>query len=324
MKVRAHANIALAKYWGKLDTKLNLPAVPSLSMTLAALYTDTEVFFEDGLTQDEISLNGASASASQTRRIVELLDRIRLLSHEPRKARVVTSNNFPTASGLASSASGFAALTVAASRATGLDLAPEKLSALARRSSVSAARSLFEAFVELERGTKGDDSLAARAVTMKEPWNLCMVIALAGEQEKKIGSTEAMNRSAETSPYYSSWLDQHAPVLFKQIKQALLERDLPDLGSAMEQSTLCMHTTALTAVPAIYYWNAATLNAMQTVRELRETNAIPVWFTMDAGAHLKALCEKQYSDQVAVALAKVPGISKTIVSGIGPGVAQLP
>ena len=137
----ARANIALAKYWGKADVQLNLPAVPSVSITLAPLTTRTTVSFVDGLDADRFLLGGAPAEPKETARVTKLLDRVRALSGLALRAEVTSANEFPTASGLASSASGFAALAAAARAAAGLPFDRDAISALARASSVSSCRS---------------------------------------------------------------------------------------------------------------------------------------------------------------------------------------
>src|SRR5262249_23714672 len=140
---RACANIALVKYWGKRDARINLPAAGSLSLTLDALVTTTRVAFDGGLAADELVLGGAPATAAERQRVSPFLALVRAAAGIQTRARVVTTNAFPTASGLASSASGYAALAVAASAAAGAELPPRALSILARRGSGSAARSVF-------------------------------------------------------------------------------------------------------------------------------------------------------------------------------------
>jgi len=76
-RATARANIALAKYWGKADAALNLPAVPSVSMTLDPLLTQTRVSFVDGLAADSFLLGGHFAEPEETARVTKLLDRVR-------------------------------------------------------------------------------------------------------------------------------------------------------------------------------------------------------------------------------------------------------
>ena len=314
----AHANIALAKYWGKSDVLHNLPAVPSISLTLAELTTETEVSFDADLERDELVLDGRVSTSSEMRRVVALLDRVRTEAGVQRHARVVSENRFPTAAGLASSASGFAALAAAAMEAARCESDPHAWSAMARRSSASAARSIYGGFVELPAGAPGEDDLYARPIAAADHWNVRLVIALTATGPKSVGSTEAMERSRRTSPFYESWVAT-APRWCDAVRMAVVERDLDVLGEAMEQSTLAFHCCAITSLPSVLYWGPATLAALDTVRSLR-SDGIGVWATMDAGPHVKALCETEHAPDVRAALLGTAGVLDVIVAAPGSGV----
>ena len=315
---RACANIALAKYWGKADLKWNVPAVPSISLTLDQLVTETRVRFDPSLRADLVRLDGRRAGMKEAERVIAMLNRIRSEADLRLKARVTSSNRFPTAAGLASSASGFAALAAAASAAAGLRFNARRLSALARASSASAARSIYGGFVELPSGKRGDSNLAARPIAAPNHWNLRLVVALTEPGAKKVGSTEGMERSRKTSPYYRAWIDQ-APKWSRKIKRAIKDRDLDTLGAAMELSTLAFHCCAMTSDPPVLYWAPATLAALGTVRGLRE-RGVSAWATMDAGPHVKALCHSGDAERVRHALARTHGVNRTWVAKPGPGV----
>jgi diphosphomevalonate decarboxylase len=317
-RARARANIALAKYWGKSDETLNLPAVPSISMTLDPLVTETTVEFREGLASDEFVLNDAPALAVEDKRVTALLDRVRAESGVELRARVASKNHFPTASGLASSASGFAALAAAARAAAGLAFDAAKVSALARQSSASAARSVFGGYVELPAGEPGDASLAAHVVFPPEHMALAIVVAVTAEGRKSVGSTDGMTHTRDTSPYYRAWVDS-APALADEVRAGLSTRDLGRIGRAMEQSTLAMHACGLAAGPGLVYWQPATLAAFAKVRELRG-DGLEVYATMDAGPHVKALCRAEDAVAVSRALATAPGVLRTLLAGPGPGV----
>jgi len=302
---RAHANIALAKYWGKLEQGHNLPAVPSLSLTLDALETETSVEFDDALGADEFSLDGRPAKEKEMKRVVGLLERVRAAAGMKAFARVASKNSFPTAAGLASSASGFAALAMAASRAAGLAASPRAASALARAASVSAARSIYGGYAVLPAGAE-----YAEPVVPGEHFPLRMIVALTRAGEKAVGSTEGMLRTAMTSPYYPGWV-AHAPRLFERIKKAVLERDLESLGPAVEASALAMHASMYAADPPIVYFSPATFAAMEAVRELR-ASGVPAFFTMDAGPHVKVLTAPEHADRVAARLSEAPGVLDVI------------
>jgi diphosphomevalonate decarboxylase len=314
----ARANIALAKYWGKSDVRLNLPAVPSISMTLDALVTTTTVELDPKLAHDRVTLDDRPSKGREYERIVEVLDRLRKEARIRTKARVTSANAFPTAAGLASSASGFAALVAAAREAMGLERDDRETSRIARWASASAARSVYGGFVELPRAKRGDDSLAAKPLFDPSHWDLRMVIALATYEAKAVGSTEGMERSRKTSPLYDAWIEA-APRLTREVRAAIEARDLPKLGRAMEQSTMSFHSTALSSSPPIVYWTGTTLGALAAVRALRDRRGIDVYATMDAGPHVKALCRPRDASLVRRTLARVPGVLEVIVAAPGRG-----
>lgn len=319
---RAHPNIALAKYWGKAPDSGNAPAVPSLSVTLAGLSTTTRVCFDPSLAADVLVLNGRETGGRELARASQLLDRVRARAGLACPAIVESTNDFPTASGLASSASGFAALAHAAWHAAGLDASPADVSDLARRSSASAARSVYGGFVELPAGVAGRDAvLPARPLAPEGHLPLAVLVAVTAEGPKATGSTSGMNETERTSPYYAAWV-RHAGELFGEIKEALLARDLPRLGEAAEASALAMHASALAARPGLLYWTGATIEALAKVRALRAGGA-GVWATIDAGPHVKALCAPGEADVIAGELAKTPGVLRVLRALPGPGASLI-
>jgi diphosphomevalonate decarboxylase len=311
----AHPNIALAKYWGKQAFGHNLPAVPSLSVTLDGMATRTTVTFVEGLAADELELNGAAADEGARKRVAGLLDRVRKAASSRLHARVSSRNDFPTASGLASSASAFAALAVAAARAAGLSSTSAELSDLARCTSVSSARSVLGGFVELPRGERDDVVLPAREVAPREHWDLSVVVAVTREGPKDVGSSEGMAHTAKTSPYFGAWVER-APSVFARVKEAVLARDLERLGVAAEESALAMHAAAIAAAPAVLYWTGATVEALGEVRRLR-SRGVGAYATIDAGPHVKVLCEGRDAERVAASMREVPGVLRTIITRPG-------
>lgn len=313
----AHPNIALAKYWGKLDVEGNFPAVPSLSVTLSGMRTETTVRFDPRLGEDRLLLQGEPASASAAARMIALLDRVRNAAGFTTRAEVVSENDFPTASGLASSASGFAALALASVRAAGLDWDLAAVSDLARRSSASAARSIFGGFVALPAGETGLATLPAEPLLPSEHWDLVVVVAVVTERAKDVGSTEGMLRTARTSPLYEGWL-RGAEGIYQRVRRALFDRDLEALGQAVEQSALAMHGSAMGADPPIVYFRPATIAALEAVRALRREGTL-AYATIDAGPHVKVVTEASSLDVVAAAMKAVPGVERLIVARPGPG-----
>ncbi|MCA9567838.1 MAG: diphosphomevalonate decarboxylase [Myxococcales bacterium] len=292
----AHPNIALVKYWGKRDTALNLPAVPSISLTLDGFRTRTQVIW--GVEEDAVHHDGQPAAAAFAKRVTDFLD---IIDPNRPPCMVLTENNFPVGAGLASSASGFAALAVAATRAAGRTDDRTALSALARQGSGSACRSLFGGFVEWKLGNRPDGSDShATPIASRDYWAVAMVVAVVNEGPKAVGSTDGMEASRHTSPYYKGWVDS-APADVEAAKDAIYDRDLDALGRVMEHSTLKMHACMMAANPPLLYWMPATLALMAEVRELR-ASGISAWATMDAGPQVKVLCRRKDADRVREAL----------------------
>jgi len=314
---QAHPNIALVKYWGKRDPALNLPSVPSLSITLDSLTSRTQIEFVPGLAQDEFLLNDET-NESMTERVSHCLDWFRNLAGCELRAGVTSKNNFPTAAGLASSAAGFAALVVAANEALGLSLDRTELSRFARRASGSAGRSLFSGFAEQNMGTRPDGSdCQVTSVVEADFWPLEVVIAITSEHAKKTGSSEGMLRSSATSPCFPGWVDTAAGDL-DAARQAVLGRDFDKLATVSESSCLKMHAVMLSSQPALIYWNGATVDCIERVRELRNAGQ-GVFFTIDAGPQLKAVCLPGHGETVAASLAEIPGVKRVIQCALGPG-----
>lgn len=313
----AHTNIALAKYWGKRDTRLNLPAVGSISVTLKDLYTRTAVRFNPEIESDKLFLNGIRANEKQVMRISRFLDLIRQRVNCTKFAEVTSENNFPTGAGLASSASGFAALALAATRAADLTLPSDELSKIARQGSGSAARSIFGGFVEMKMGQKGDGSDSfAIPLSDENYWPLTILIAVTSEEEKTTGSTEGMKITAETSPFFEVFVNSSINDL-SEMRSAIMQRDLEHLGEIAEHSCLKMHALMLSARPALIYWNSATVSVMHKVREMRN-RGIQVYFTIDAGPQVKVICEQKNSEKIKNEIKKIPGIKKIFKTSPGP------
>ena len=327
---RAGSNIAFIKYWGVADgaEDLNIPLNNSISMTLADAHTTTTVAWDDSgcLPEDTVAIDGVQLVGASAERTVAHLDRLRDLAGVSDRACVVSNNNFPMASGIASSASGFAALTVAGAAALGLRLEATRLSAVARQGSGSASRSLFGGFVEWERGWGGGESegsslLDSRSVAhqlhSEEHWALRDVIAIVSTGAKRVSSSSG-HRLAATSPLNAArtrcvgaWLET--------VRQAIAERDIGLLGPVLELDALAMHGVMMTSSPSLLYWQPGTLEVLQAVRAWREDEGVPVYFTIDAGPNVHLLCEAEAAAEVARRVGALPAVGRVLVSGPGTG-----
>ena len=301
---RASPSLALVKYWGKRDEGLNIPATPSLAVGLGGLETSTFVAASPD-SADHVSIDGRTQESA---RFAPFFDALRSRLDSPLRFQVESHNSFPTGAGFASSSSGFAALTLAASRlVTELEnrppLEPPLLSELARHGSASAARAVYGGFTVLEAGAH-----CAEAFLPADHWpELRIVAAIVFRGEKSHSSRSAMAATRETSPYYDRWLAD-APLLYARAKAALIGRDLEELGQTMRLSYSRMHASALAAEPPLLYWLPASVALLRACAELRE-RGVGAWETMDAGPQVKVICLENDLAVVRAGLAAaVPGI----------------
>ncbi|MGP3690392.1 diphosphomevalonate decarboxylase [Streptomyces sp. IBSNAI002] len=317
----AHPNIALVKYWGKLDEELILPLADSLSMTLDVFPTTTTVRLAPGQAQDCVRIDGSPAAGEPLRRITAFLDRLRIRTGRTERALVETGNTVPVGAGLASSAAGFAALAVAAATAYEAGLDPAGLSRLARRGSGSACRSVFGGFVHWHAAAPGaqdrDHASYAEPLDDVHPGlQPAMIAVLLQTTPKAVSSREAMHRTVATSPLYGSWLRSTREAL-PSMRSALRAGDLERVGAIAERNALGMHATMETALPPVRYLTPASHHLLAHVRTMR-ANGEPVWATMDAGPNVKVLCPAVEAPRIAAELAAVSG-SPTAIARPGPG-----
>ncbi len=310
---QAFANIAFVKYWGNQDGRLNLPSNGSISMNLGGLITRTSVIFDESLKADELSLNGRQAEGVALRRTSLFLDRVRELSGMKLFARVESSNNFPMGAGVASSASAFAALSMAASTAAGLSLSEKELSRLARRGSGSACRSVPGGFVEWQVGAD-DQSSFAFSIASPEHWGLADCIAMVSSVHKATGSNEG-HALAESSPLQAARLAR-VQVDLAHCRQAIISRDFETLAEVVELESNLMHAVMITSRPPLIYWQPATLQIMMAVREWRKSG-VPACYTVDAGPNVHVLCPGDVADQIARRLDEINGVEQVLISHPG-------
>jgi len=320
---KAHTNIALIKYWGKRDEALILPTNNSLSLTLDGFYTKTNVTFKEELEEDIFSLDDELISGEQYRRVTVFLDLIREYAGKPNLyAEINSINEVPTAAGFASSASGFAALAAAATKALGLTLTEQELSRLTRQGSGSACRSVYGGFAEWQKGMHDDgtDSYAV-PIAPQDHWDIRVAAVVLDAKMKKVSSREGMKRTVDTSTFFKGWVDS-IPHDLDLIKDGIENRNFEKVGQVAEANCLKMHATTLGAMPPFTYWHDSTMAVMQTVQTMRE-NGIPAYFTIDAGPNVKVLYLPKNEEKVQEILRNIPGVTDVILSRSGQGVTYL-
>jgi diphosphomevalonate decarboxylase len=314
----ANPNLAFIKYWGNRDNTLRLPSNGSISMNLDGLYTRTTVSFQPSLPFDQLIINGHEVMGHGLDRISYILDIIRGMADIYDRAEVMSENNFPSGAGIASSASAFAALALAGSKAAGLALSEPELSRLARRGSGSASRSIPGGFVEWQMGTSDEDCFA---FSIAEPshWDLVDCVAIVSAAHKKTGSTEG-HSIAWTSPLQAARVAD-APRRLEICRKAILERDFNTFASIVELDSDIMHSVMMTSTPQLHYWKPASLDVMSCVRQWR-ADGMPVCYTVDAGPNIHILCPGTEAQTVEKRLREIKGVDNVLVARAG-GPAKL-
>ena len=281
MKARAYVNFALIKYWGKKDEKLRLPFQASLSFTIDKLFTDTKVTVNKKLIKDKITINGIS-DEGLNKRVIQHLNLIRSKYNIKDYVEVTSVNNVPTSAGLASSASSFAALTLAATKAFNLNLSKEELSRLSRYASGSASRSIFGNFAIWDIGN--DKTSIARPIDINWP-EFKIIVLMIDKSKKPASSTDAMKESVENKLLYDEWVKQSKIDLDKMLI-ALNNKDIKSVGEIAEKNANHMHD--LIESTGITYKTKESLKAIDKIHELR-TKGVLAYYTMDAGPNIKII-----------------------------------
>ena len=287
----------------------------SISMNLDGLFTRTTVSFQPSLPFDELIINGHEVAGPGRERVSYILDIIRGMARINDRAEVMTSNNFPSGAGIASSASAFAALALAGSRAAGMDLSERDLSRLARRGSGSAARSIPSGFVEWQAGISDEDSFAY-SIAATDHWKLVDCVAIVSASHKKTGSTEG-HSLAPTSPLQEARLADASRRL-EICRSAILNCDFDALASIVELDSDMMHSVMMTSTPALHYWKSASLEVMDQIRVWR-AEGTPVCYTLDAGPNVHVICPESEAQIIDKRLREIPGVQNVLLARAGGG-----
>jgi diphosphomevalonate decarboxylase len=294
----APVNIALSKYWGKRDTVLNLPINGSVSIALPSLGSQTQIKLIEAQS-NIISLNQKNLGVEHPfhQRLSQFL--MHFKPNPNTSFHVDTVNTVPTAAGLASSASGYAALVLALNELFEWKLPKQQLSLLARFGSGSASRSLFPGFAQWHAGNQ-DNGLDSFAESIDQIWpEFCIGLVRINTQQKSVSSTKGMQNTVNHCELYQAW-PQKAERDKQTIIDTIIAKDFSTLGQTAENNALAMHATMIASWPPLLYWQAESVAAMHKVWQLRE-DGIEVYFTMDAGPNLKLILQEKDADTIASA-----------------------
>lgn len=311
----APSNIAFIKYWGKKDEKLRLPENGSISMNLSNLKTVTTVEFSRILKEDAVIIDGKSEK-KEMERVVKHLDRIRKIANLSDKVKVISQNNFPSETGLSSSASGFAALSLAASKAAGLNLSKKELSILARQGSGSACRSIPDGFVEWLNGDTNESSYAY-SLHPASYWHILDVVVIISQDKKDTSSTEGQ-KLIMSSPFFKVRLSNIKRKI-SLCKKYLKEKKFSELGELIEAEALELHAIMLTSSPSLIYWLPGTVQVMRLVKKLR-SEGLSVYFTVNTGQDIHIIVEGRSRENLLEKLKRIKNVKKVIVNEPSEGV----
>jgi diphosphomevalonate decarboxylase len=311
----AHPSVALIKYWGKDNEELKTPMNSNISITIDSLYCKTTVEFSEQYEEDNATINGEQPPEKVMKRAIEHIDRVRKMAGIDLKAKGAVEMNFQLGVGLASSAAGFSSLSLAASKAAGLDLDEKQLSILARNGSGSSCRSVYGGYVEWSKGS--DQDSYAKQLADENHFDIRIITAVVSTKERMIDTRGGMKIAKDTSPLYNARLE----VIEKQLpelRKAIQEKDFTTIGKITELNCMLLHATAITADPILLYWTPETLKIMHNVRVWRE-EGLEVYYTADTGANVHVLCLPKDEEEVAKRLQNIEGVMEIHKSKPGKG-----
>ncbi len=323
--VTAPSNIALIKYWGKADTAEQWPASDSLSMTLSHCSTKTTASTSH---HDSFQFNGEVLENTDPR-ARKPLEHVAFLKRELGYLggiHVSTSNSFPDGCGIASSASGFAALSLSVTalclgcssfeelNEKGYDI--EKISHLARMGSGSAGRSIFGGFVLWQKKDRPIDQRITCEFAA-DWWELADTVVICNRDQKSVSSSKA-HKAAFSSPLFSARLAGINEKM-KRARTAIEKRDLWELGPLIEEEALEMHSVIMTASEPVQYLDERSFQVICWLRKWRQENAAAAFFTIDAGPNIHIISHKRHQATLKEALyTRFPDLG-VILDKVGSG-----
>lgn len=317
----ANSNTALVKYWGKANSELKTPLNNNISLTIDSHRTKVTVEFSEDYKEDHATLNGEPVSGKILERTSKHLDYIRKLAGVDLKAKGAAEINFPVGAGLASSASGFAALTVAACTALGMKLDKKELSIISRNGSGSSCRSIYGGYVEWLTG-KGDKDSYAVQIADEKYFDIRDISVIVSKKPRKVDTRGGMEIAQKTSVLFDARLKAVKEITLPKIRQAILDKNFSAIGKYAELDSNMLHATAITSMPILLYWQPETLEMMHLVRDWRE-EGLEVYYTADTGANLHIFCLPKDEKELLKRLKEIPIVQKTTSGKPGEGAKVL-
>lgn len=310
----APSNIAFTKYWGRKDEVLRLPINGSVAMTLSNMLTTTTVEFDEALKKDDIKINNEKQE-KEVEKVVKHLDRIRKLAGIKTFAKIVSVNSFPTGTGLSSSSSGFAALTVAASAAAGFKLSEKELCILSRQASGASCRSIPAGFVEWLDGNSSESSYA-KTIFPGNHWDIADVVAVVSKERKDVATSQG-HEKANTSAFMETRVNRMKKKN-ELVKKLIRKKDFTLFGEFIEAEALELHAIYITQVPPLIYLTPESLMVIKLCKKWRN-EGLEVYFTVNTGQDIHILVEKKNVNRLKNKLEQIQEIREIIVNYPGDG-----
>jgi len=273
------------------------------------LQTHTTIDFSEAYEEDIAILEGEVLFGREMERILRVVNPLRKCATVDYKFKMMSRNDFPTQAGLASSASGFAALAIAAVNALGIDFSREEISTYARLGSGSATRSIHGGFVCWNKGNSHETSFAEQICSPDE-FNMNAVIAIIHEGKKDVTS-DAGHEIAHTSPFNDVRIKKSQEQA-KEIRKAILNDDFSKVGKIAEENCKYMHAVMMTSDPPLFYWHPDTLKLVKLIQRIRRAG-LECYFSIDAGPNVHCLCRPEDTYEIQKQLEEMEGINRTIL-----------
>lgn len=299
----AHPIQGIIKYHGLKDPVRRIPFHDSISVCTAPLQSHTTVQVVDDDSECRLVIDGETVTGRAKDRVQAVMDAVRERAGDERLCRIESVNSFPQFVGLGSSSSGFAALTLAAARAYGVQDDLEKLSEIARLGAGSACRSLTGGVSEwiTDRGRS-----YSRCIMDADATDWRIVVPLVQHEEP----TEGVHKEVLTSPLFQARVAA-MPEALAEARTAIAAHDLAGIGAAAERDTLSLHAVTMTGQRSHLTWQPATVDVMRRVWALRKDD-VPVWFSIDTGATAYLNTDAAHEDAVVEAVQDVPGVADVL------------
>jgi len=304
----AHPNFALIKYWGKKDSNRNRPAMSSISVTVDSMISKTKIF-RNSQSNHQLFINGIEES--DLSKILPPLEYLSEFSRADEYLVIESQNNFPTSSGLASSASGIASFVTAYEAHYDLCLDINHKVKASMLGSGSAPRSLIGGFVLMDH----KDNFRCSQILKEPEWPLDVLICIVSKEPKEISSRDGMEISKKTSPIYQDWLDVNGKHINLAL-DAIKDKDMAALENVTEENCKLMHKVMKTSKPSISYMTDVTHSCLTEIENLRSSGH-SLFYTIDAGPQVKIICDPKSTEIIRDRIIDKTSVLDVVYAGLG-------